>query len=248
MRSTQNALLDFEEHWSTALDTYRVHPTSRHRRRFVIRSLRRRNFNRDTFMFDYGCGPGIILEDIKNTFNLADGQLGGCDISCEAIKQVRARFDSPHFFCSSYPDLDRPIDVAICTEVIEHTREYKDVLQWIAFHVRPGGTFVLTAPGVPMDPPDRYYGHVQHFELDTLTAILRDLDFEVEHACLWGFPLFSLQKFITKHHFERIKNGFMTGSISVKKKLFFGLAYRMYFIHDLIPRGPQIFIRAKAAA
>ena len=63
MRSTETSLLDFEEHWNTALDTFRVNATSRHRRRFVITSLRRVNVNCDSFLFDYGCGPGFTLED-----------------------------------------------------------------------------------------------------------------------------------------------------------------------------------------
>jgi 2-polyprenyl-3-methyl-5-hydroxy-6-metoxy-1,4-benzoquinol methylase len=237
--------IDYDIHWAESLETYRNHPTSRHRRRFVMNALQRAQLTPQSFVFDYGCGAGLALEEAQARFGLRDDQLGGCDVSATAIARVRARFDSPHFIQGEFPPLDRPIDVAICTEVIEHTAEYARVLAWIAAHLRPGGHVILTTPGTPMDPPDEFYGHIQHFRLRDLTRLLRECGYEVDYAARWGFPLFTLQKWLTRTWFDRVKSGYMEGKLSRKKRAVFTVAYYAYMVHDWIPWGPQLFIRAR---
>jgi hypothetical protein len=166
-------------------------------------------------------------------------------VSTTAIELVQSHFQSPHFVLGEFPSMARPIDVAICTEVIEHTGEYARVLRWLFEHMRTGGQLILTTPGTPMDPPDVFYGHIQHFQLRELTALLRTTGFEVDYARRWGFPLFTLQKWITRTNFEAVKSGFMEGGLSPRKRRIFGVAYCAYFIHDWIPWGPQLFVRAQ---
>ena len=96
-----------------------------------------------------------------------------------------------------------------------------------------------------MDPPDQYYGHIQHFTLEQLTSILRDLGLTIVLARYWGFPLFTLQKWVTRRNFDRIREHYMHGELDLKKKLIFGATYYAYQLHDLVPRGPQIFIHAR---
>ncbi len=240
--------IDIEAHWSDAVETYKNHPTSRHRRRFVVNALDGEPFGPDTFVFDYGCGAGLALEDVKRRFGLRDDQVGGCDISTQAVARARERISSPHFICGGYPEVDRPIHYVICSEVIEHTAEYRAILVWIRDHLVPGGVLVLTTPGGTLDPPDRYYGHVQHFRLPGLVAQLNELGFDVERARLWGFPCFTLQRWMTKRHFDRVKDAFMGGPLSLSKRAVFTAFYYLYFVHDLIPYGSQIFIKARRRA
>ncbi len=237
--------VDYDQHWAEGIDTYRSHPTSRHRRRFVIKTLAKCSITPATFVFDYGCGAGLVLSDAQRAFGLCNEQLGGCDISEVGIGRAREAIPSPHFYVGAFPEPGKPIDIAICTEVIEHTAEYEHMLRWIAEHLGPAGHLILTTPGVPMDPPDEFYGHVQHFEIDRLIATLEDCGFAIVTARLWGFPFFSLQKWVTKHQFDRIRKGFMHGGLDAGKRILFEIAYRLYFVHDWIPLGPQIFIHAR---
>ena len=239
------AVIDFEDHWSGSVDTYKAHPTSRHRRRFIMNRLRRIRPDAQTFVFDYGCGTGVLLEQIKSRYGVPDEKLGGCDISRTGIEKAREQFPRGQFSVGEYPHLDRPVDVAITSEVIEHTAEYRKILAWLADNLADGGDLIITTPGGTMDPPDQYYGHIQHFKLEQLTAILKELNLTIVVARYWGFPFFSLQKWVTKRNFDRIRDRYMHGELDWKKKALFTATYYAYLLHDLIPSGPQIFIHAR---
>ncbi len=238
-------IIDYEEHWSSSVETYRNHPTSRHRRRFILNCLDRIDPRPGQLIFDYGSGAGILLEEIKQRHSLDDSDLGGCDISNAGVAAARSRLPGGTFFAQEFPLLERPVDVAITSEVIEHTAEYRAVLEWLSDHLRPGGHLIITTPGGTMDPPDEYYGHIQHFTLEQLTGILDDVGCQVQVARYWGFPFFTLQKWVTKRNFESIRERYMHGELDLSKKAIFTATYYAYLIHDLIARGPQIFIHAR---
>lgn len=197
------------------------------------------------FVFDYGVGVGLLLEQVRNAFGLTDGDLGGCDISHTGISEALKRMPGGTFIAREYPDIARPIDIAITSEVIEHTAEYRKVLQWLATHLKPGGDLIITTPGGTMDPPDEYYGHIQHFTLEQLEEILRGLGMEIVVSRYWGFPLFTLQKWVTRRNFDRIRDRYMHGGLDRRKRAIFTATYYAYFIHDLASKGPQIFIHAR---
>ena len=238
-------VIDFEDHWSGSVDTYKAHPTSRHRRRFVMNRLREIRPGSRTFVFDYGCGPGVLLEQIKSRYGLPDENLGGCDISRMGIEKATERFPRGSFFVGEYPPLDRGIDVAITSEVIEHTADYRKILTWLAQNLAMGGDLIITTPGGTMDPPDEYYGHIQHFKLEQLTSILKELGLTMVVARYWGYPFFTLQKWVTRRNFDSVRDRYMHGDMDWKKKLIFTATYYAYLLHDLVPMGPQIFIHAR---
>ena len=242
---TENDVIDYEEHWAGSVETYRSHPTSRHRRRFVMNRLSTIRPKPGMFVFDYGVGVGLLLEQVRNAFGLTDGDLGGCDISHTGISEALKRMPGGTFIAREYPDIARPIDIAITSEVIEHTAEYRKVLQWLATHLKPGGDLIITTPGGTMDPPDEYYGHIQHFTLEQLEEILRGLGMEIVVSRYWGFPLFTLQKWVTRRNFDRIRDRYMHGGLDRRKRAIFTATYYAYFIHDLASKGPQIFIHAR---
>lgn len=237
--------IDFDRHWAQSLDTYRTHPTSRHRRRFIMRTITKDLAHPHAFFFDYGCGTGILLNAIRERYALADTQFGGCDLSSEAIKASRKEILSPYFYNESFPEIDRPIDFAVASEVIEHTPDYEEILSWLWRNLRTSGLLAVTTPGGRMDPPDVYYGHTQHFRLQELAQLLERIGFSLRIARYWGFPFFNLQKWITRRNFDNIREQYMTGGLNTKKRILFNLSYYLYFIHDLIPFGPQIFILAQ---
>jgi 2-polyprenyl-3-methyl-5-hydroxy-6-metoxy-1,4-benzoquinol methylase len=197
------------------------------------------------FVFDYGAGAGLLLEQVRDEFGLSDADLGGCDISHTGMSEAQKRLPGGMFIAREYPEVTRPIDIAITSEVIEHTAEYRKVLEWLASHLKPGGDLIITTPGGTMDPPDEYYGHIQHFTLEQLEAILKDLGLEIVVSRYWGFPFFTLQKWVTRRNFDRIRDRYMHGGLDRRKKAIFTATYYAYFVHDLASKGPQIFIHAR---
>lgn len=238
-------VIDYEEHWSNSVETYSNHPTSRHRRRFVMNRLREIDPRPGDFIFDYGSGAGILLNEIKARHSLGDDDLAGCDISLAGVAAARKNLPGGLFFAQEFPVIGRKIDVAITSEVIEHTAEYRAVLEWLVANLRPGGDLIITTPGGTMDPPDEYYGHIQHFTLPQLTGILEELGCTVKVARYWGFPFFTLQKWVTRRNFDSIRERYMHGELDLAKKMLFTLVYYAYYVHDLVSRGPQIFIHAQ---
>ncbi|MCL5271029.1 MAG: class I SAM-dependent methyltransferase [bacterium] len=237
-------VVNYDEYWAGPMDIYFNHPTNRHRRRFLRNAVRAYAVPKPRFVFDYGCGVGINLVHLRDWLALEDDRLGGYDVSESAIAEVRKSIESPYLYAGSPPPLERPIDLAVCTEVIEHTTEYMAILTWLYDHLAPGGRLILTTPGIPMDPPDVFYGHVQHFRLAELVERLKGIGFAIDQARNWGFPLFSLQKWITRRFFDKVRANYMEGPLTPKMKFVFNAAYIAYFVHDLIPMGPQIYIRA----
>lgn len=238
----------FSELWESGSGTYEAHPTSRHRRNFAVQSLANEALDGDSFVFDYGCGSGALLEAVGARYGLRDDQLGGCDITEAAVRLARSRIASERLYLGKYPELDRDCAVILCTEVIEHTPDYRDILAWAFEHLAPGGLLVLTTPGTPMDPPDVEYGHVQHFELSPLVADLEAAGFEVAYARRWGFPFFTAQKLVTRLFYDHIRKHVIESEMNVVKRAGFALLYRLYFLHYLVSAGPQIFIRARKPA
>jgi SAM-dependent methyltransferase len=235
----------FEAFWGRDTSVYDNHPTSRHRQRFIVRSLSRCQVGRPGFrVFDYGCGTGAVLKLAQKRLGLDETQVAGCDIAPRALDIVWRRFPGGSFHLGAYPVLDQPFSAAVCSEVIEHTDGYPRILAWLHDNLLPGGMLVLTTQAKPMNEPDRVYGHVQHFDLRELTAELEAAGFRVEHARLWGAPFYTLQRALTGLFYRQIEERVIASPLTSWKRAIFRVAYRVYMVHDLIPAGPQIFIRA----
>ncbi|HVS04063.1 MAG TPA: class I SAM-dependent methyltransferase [Thermoanaerobaculia bacterium] len=238
----------YERFWSADAAVYEAHPTSRHRKRFIVSVAAASGLRRGDFVFDYGCGTGMVLRTLRDRVGLDPRDLGGCDIAAAAVARVARDLSSATIVHGSFPEIDRPIRVAVCSEVIEHTPEYRDILRWLFDHLAPGGSLVLTTAGTPMDAPDVSYGHTQHFRLPGLRADLQQIGFEVVSARRWGFPFFSLQKLATRMFFDQVRQRVIEGGMGPLKRRLFAVAYRLYFVHDRIPWGPQIFVVARRPA
>jgi hypothetical protein len=129
--------------------------------------------------------------------------------------------------------------------VIEHTKDYFYILRWIKNNLAEGGRLILTTQAGKIHASDKYTGHTQHFEITHLDAVLKHLGFEIEKSRAWGFPFFTLQKYLTNLRFEKVRLNYLEGELSLRKRFVFETAYILFYLHDLIRLGPQIYITAK---
>ena len=231
-------------YWTDTGIAYPYYPTVRHRRRFIINELKKYGAGSDTFIFDYGCGEGSTLSEVKKVFSLADNQLAGCDVSAKAIEIAKQEIKSPHLYAQVFPKLLRKYDFIICSEVIEHTKDYFHILSWIKDNLVDGGRVILTTQAGKIHASDRYTGHTQHFEIAHLETVLKHLGFEIVKSRLWGFPFFTLQKYLTNLKFERVRQNYLEGELTLRKKIVFEVANIFFYLHDFIKSGPQIYIVA----
>jgi len=244
-QSGENPDYNPDVYWTDTGVAYPYYPTVRHRKRFIIDELKRYGIGADSFVFDYGCGEGGVLGEVKSVFGLADEQLGGCDISGKAVEIARQKLASPELYAEVFPKLGRKCDYIICSEVIEHTKDYFYILRWIKNNLADGGRLILTTQAGKIHASDKYTGHTQHFEIEHLDAVLKHMGFEIEKSRLWGFPFFALQKYLTNLRFEKVRQNYLEGELSLRKRFVFETAYVLFYLHDLIKLGPQIYITAK---
>ncbi len=232
-------------YWNDTEISYPYYPTVRHRRRFILNSIEKYSLNKpDVFIFDYGCGEATMLKEIKHRFKVKAEQLGGSDISKTAIYAAKSKVDSPYLYCNPFPELDRKCDVIICCELIEHTKDFHDILYWIKNNLTAEGLLILTTQSGKIHASDKYTGHTQHFSIHQLNAILKRLGFDIKYSSLWGFPFFTLQKYLTNVNFDKVRCNYLEGELTFRKKIVFEIAYLLYYVHDLIGFGPQIYIIA----
>lgn len=234
-----------DSYWEHAEQSYARYPTVRHRIRFIVEALRRHGIGPGHSVFDYGCGEGTLLRTLKERLGIPSARLGGCDISRNAVEIARAKTGSTQLYAQSPPRIDARFDALVCCEVIEHTPRYRELLQWMRDHLEEEGLLVLTTQSGRIHASDRYTGHTQHFVLAELVQVLRELGLEPLRAREWGFPLFTLQKYATNLAFGEIRERYLEGTMTLRKRVVFGLSYAAYFVHDLLPLGPQIFIVAR---
>lgn len=239
---------EYDTYWEQTENSYPHYPTIRHRKRFIMNEMKRVLKNRAEHMpmvFDFGCGEGSLLMAIQTYFSIPPSHLEGSDISAVALERAREKIPEGNFLLGAFPKFPQQFDICICSEVIEHTPDYRDILEWIHDHLTERGTLLLTTQTGRMHASDHYTRHTQHFQKTTLENILREIGFHIEKSRLWGWPFFTLQKYMTDLSFDHVRNTYLEGELSPMKRFVFNVAYLLYFFHDLIPSGPQIYIVAR---
>lgn len=234
-----------QEYWQHIEGSYRHYPTIRHRWCYILRALRRFGMKSDATIFDFGCGEGSLLEKVRDAFDIPEEQMGGCDLSEHAVDLAHRKLPGARFFLSSMPDTSEKFDIILCCEVIEHAAQWRDVLKWISGHLRPGGMLVLTTQSGRIHASDTFVGHVRHFGLCDLQESLHAVGMEVMESRQWGFPFFSLQKWLSNFRFDAVRRNYLEGGMTLRKRVVFAVAYTLYFVHDWINAGPQLYLLAK---
>lgn len=232
--------------WDEIENSYPIYPTVKHRKRFILKMLKKFSKIDDTsFIFDYGCGDGAIISQIMKNYNLSPSQISGSDTSLKSIEKCKKKTKSPLFYQELYPELTQECDAIICSEVIEHASNYKEILKWIFDNLKPNGILCLSTQGGKMYKIDEYSGHVHTFNINKLASDLEKIGFKIIYKRSWGFPFFTLQKYLTNFNFDKIKNEYLEGNPSKLKQFFFQIIYLIYFTEDLLNSGPQLYITAK---
>lgn len=148
-------------------------------------------------VLDLGCGDGFIMERINTAGNFAEG----VEISTNAVKSARKK----GFVVYDYSldenwanKIKSKYDVVFLGETIEHVFDTDKLLQNVKKVLKKNGHLIITTPNIAalgrrlllllgMDPlveiTARSYdaGHIRYFTFDTLTRLLIENSFEVEH-------------------------------------------------------------------
>jgi 2-polyprenyl-3-methyl-5-hydroxy-6-metoxy-1,4-benzoquinol methylase len=123
-------------------------------------------------VYDVGCGSGHGLDVLAAAGPRA---LAGCDLSKHAVRYASRRYGALASITRQdavdlqYPD--NVADVVVCSEVLEHVKDYgreRDVLAGINRIARPGGLVLISTPNIEVSP-----GH--GFAFEELSGLVSEL-------------------------------------------------------------------------
>lgn len=132
-----------------------------------------------TSLLDVGCGDGRLPSLIQRRF--PERRIIGLDMSERAISLARAMVPEGEFVAGDVTSSDlfsEPFDCATCIDTIEHIEPgfLPAFVDGIRSQLLPGATLIVTVPSTNV-PVNRK--HYQHFNADTLAAVLSG-PFEIE--------------------------------------------------------------------
>jgi 2-polyprenyl-3-methyl-5-hydroxy-6-metoxy-1,4-benzoquinol methylase len=136
-------------------------------------------------LLDVGCGSGHLLSMAQHL----GWQAVGLDIDPMAARAARAR--GLEVLVGSYDrlaDFRNEVDCIICSHVLEHVHDPRDLLCKVATALKPGGALLLSLPNAT-SVVRHYFGddwrgleaprHLTIPSMSQLKAILRDMGFSV---------------------------------------------------------------------
>lgn len=232
--------VNYEDWWKQYAEINRWDPGTRLRVKIILNYLRQYNGKK---LLDLGCGSGELLVDIHKNF--PDMNLYGADVSAEALKILKKKVSSVN---TMRIDLERDkkiigkYDIVICSEVIEHLKNWRNALKIIADGLNKNGYAIISTQSGKIFPHHRKIGHIQHFELQEICSELKDRDLKILEAKAIGWPFMNLKNYIVTHGLKG--DSYSNGQIPVTGKIAMKAFYYLYQL-SLKKNGPQLFIVAQ---
>jgi SAM-dependent methyltransferase len=184
----------YDRIWPQMSDYIRYNPGARHRRRHIFSFLDRLRFRS---LLDVGCGNAELLRLIEGRY--PGVALTGVDLSAVVVADNARRAPQMRFAVANVEvdPLPGPVDVIVCSEVLEHLHDPLAALCHLRDALLPGGHAVLTTPTGKVHATERHFGHTKHPTVEELRRDCEAAGFEVVELLNWGFPMYRLTKWAT---------------------------------------------------
>ena len=233
---------DYDSQWEQLGDFIRFNPAARHRRRLIAREIL--GLPRPARVLDAGCGLGFTIAHIQTL--LPEAALIGLDFSPGAIAWASNRFPTIDWRCGDLTamDLYEEFDLVVCTEVIEHIRDYEKVIANLCKAIRPGGHLILTTQAGRVHQTEQYVGHLRHFKRHELLSRLQEQGLTSVTALSWGWPALTVLKYVSNIRADKTIEIFGSGSYGRISRTINHIAYfcTRWMSFKSSPFGSQILI------
>jgi SAM-dependent methyltransferase len=195
---------------------------------------------------DLGCGNGRLLEELAHA--LPQAQLAGFDLASRQIEENRLRLPDMTW---TVADLQAPLapaatfDVIVASEVIEHLDDPAMLLANAHALASHGGHLVLTTQSGPLRETERRVGHVQHFDPNTMSALLARSGWTPLRVWNEGFPFHDLSKWWANRNADASMARFGGEQPYDAKTRLLCFALRTAFLCNARRRGAQLYALAR---
>lgn len=199
---------DWNRHWDAYADTTAHNPAQAYRRRLVFERLGL-DASSGARLLELGSGQGDLSSEIARRY--PEVELLGLDISESGIALAREKVPRGTFV---HQDFMQPFAVperyrgwathAVCSEVLEHVVNPREVLENARRCLAPGARLVITVPAGPRSAFDRHIGHRRHFTPGGLSRLLASAGLELESVEGAGFPFFNLYRLVVVARGEKL--------------------------------------------
>ena len=211
MSDFQNAQEEWDRIWMQFHKGLARNPGRLHRYQIINQVIRTAIASGNQSIVDIGCGTGDLLSHLAMEFSPQN--LLGLDISKVGILKAQENYPNLNFALIEVNDdgfssraMKSFADIIVCSEVLEHLEEPKEILRFISNNLRASGVLIVTVPAGPMSFLERYIGHHRHYTRESLTDLLEASGFsniEVQRA---GFPGINLIRIASMLRGKRILN------------------------------------------
>jgi SAM-dependent methyltransferase len=190
---------DWNQHWDAYAEVTEHNPAHEYRRRLIFDRLALEAVAGQARVLELGAGQGDLSSAIHRRFPRVE--LLGLDFSQTGLEIAQGKVPSATFV---QQDFMQPFAVperyhawathAVCSEVLEHVDDPRQVLANARRCLAPGARLVITVPAGPRSAFDLHIGHLRHFTRLSLEAALTGAGLEVESIDGAGFPFFNLYR------------------------------------------------------
>jgi SAM-dependent methyltransferase len=237
MAQDTTAPLSYDDVWNDVYgDMQDVGPTHRHMRRMLKRILRELDYSS---ALEVGCGAGHNLPLLRPEGS--DVSVAGLDISEEALRRARERFDANFELGDIQTDrLDGTWELVFSSLVLEHLPDDASALG----NMRAMASRWLVVTTIAGDferyrPWEEQMGHVRNYRRGELESKVEAAGFAVERSIYWGFPFYSPLA-------RRLQNGMRSESdYSIGSRIAAEVMNAAYFLNSR-RRGDLLLLVARA--
>lgn len=161
-----------------------------------------------TSLLDVGCGNGELLAEVHSKHPAL--RLAGTDISDQIISTNSTKSSEITYSTLDIEQAALPnqYDVVICTEVLEHCKNYNEALKNLLSMSKR--YVILSVPCGPIFEIDKRVGHHQHFRKAQIERLLIGQGWQPIKVEEWGFPFFNLYKYLINLSPDKVCREFLS--------------------------------------
>jgi len=233
----------YDKWWGEFLSLNIEEPGTAYRTNLILKTIKDLD---EKDIVDVGCGSGELMRKISK--NIHGVSLTGLDVSAVIIERDKRELPEADFFTINLNEASTPdkrFRVVVCSEVIEHVKNWENAVEILADLTEKGGYVIITTQAGKKHKHHRELGHLKHFKKEEIEDLFRKKGMIIVKSDYSGWPFMNLKNYLVSIFYKSIESSlFRSKKQSTLNKISFRIFGFLYAISSK-KHGPQIFILAK---